>query len=194
MATTASDTKVLTGKVRLGYVHLFEAFSNQEGQEPKFSVMIIIPKSDTATLKKIKRAQKAAAEAGKATKFNGKIPANLKTTLKDGDEDADLEKNPELEGHYYMTISSKTRPGVVDKDLDDIIDSSEVYSGCYARVSMNCFAYNTSGNRGVTFGLNHVQKIADGDYLGGRTRATDDFDKWEDEDDDWDEDDDLDLL
>ena len=87
----------------------------------------------------------------------------------------------------YMSVSSKTKPGIVDKDVDPILDSTEVYSGCFARVSINAFAYNKQGNRGISFGLNHVQKLADGDYLGGRSKAEDDFDPIEDEDEDGDD-------
>lgn len=183
MASTPSNTKVVTGKVRLSYVHLFEPYSNDPDQPEKYSCVILIPKSDKTTLSKIKKAQEAAAEAGKHTKFNGKVPGNLKTTLHDGDEEADLDRNPEMAGHFYMSVSSKTQPGIVDKDVNPILDSTEVYSGCYARVSINCFAYNTQGNRGVSFGLNHVQKLADGDYLGGRSKAEDDFDAYEDDED-----------
>jgi hypothetical protein len=82
---------------------------------------------------------------------------------------------------YFINCSSKTKPGVVDKDLNEILDPEEVYSGCYARVSVNFFPYNTNGNKGVGCGLNNLQKIADGDYLGGRTRAEDDFEAWGDE-------------
>lgn len=173
--TTQNTTKVVTGKVRLSYVHVFEPFSNNDDQDKKYSTVILIPKSDTKTIAALKAAQAAAAEAGKAKTFNGKIPANLKTTLHDGDEEGDLEKNPEYEGHMFMTVSSKTKPGIVDKDVNPILDSTEVYSGCYARVSINAFAYNTQGNRGISFGLNHVQKLDDGDYLGGRSKAEDDF-------------------
>lgn len=175
-----ASTKVVTDKVRLSYVHVWEPWANAEGQEAKYSVCILIPKSDTTTLGKIKAAQDAAAENGKA-KFGGKVPANLKTTLKDGDVDADLERNPEMAGCYYMTVSAKTKPGIVDRNVDPILEQSEVYSGCYARVSMNAFAYNTSGNKGVSFGLNHIMKVADGDPLGGRTRAQDDFEPLDDD-------------
>lgn len=173
---TQNTTKVVTGKVRLSYVHLFEAYSNNPDQEAKYSCVILIPKSDKVTLKKLQEATDAAAEAGKTTKFNGKVPTNLKTTLHDGDEDGDLERNPEYEGHMFMSVNSKTKPGIVDSDVNPIMDSTEVYSGCFARVSINAFAYNTQGNRGISFGLNHVQKISDGDYLGGRSKAEDDFD------------------
>jgi hypothetical protein len=173
-ASTPSATKVVTGRVRLSYVHVFEPWAAKPDQEAKYSCVLMIPKSDKATLAKIRAAIDAAAEAGKA-KFGGKVPPNLKTTLHDADEEADLENNPEFAGHYTMSVSSKTRPGIVDADVNPILDSTEVYSGCFARVSINAFAYSNSGNKGVSFGLNHIQKIADGDFLGGRSRAEDDF-------------------
>lgn len=176
---TQNANRVVTGEVRLSYVHLFEPFANDPDQQPKYSCVIVIPKSDKATLRAIRAAQKEAAEAGKS-KFGGKVPNNLKTTLHDGDEEADLERNPEYEGCYYMSISSKTQPGIVDRSKMPIMDASEVYSGCYARVAMGAFAYNTSGNRGVSFGLNHVQKLRDGEPLGGITRAEDEFDDLDD--------------
>ena len=179
MAKSASKVQVVTGKVRLSYVHVFEPFANDEDDEKKYSCVVLIPKSDKATLKRLDDAIQAAAEAGKHSKFDGKIPANLTTTLHDGDEEADLEKNPEYEGHMYMSVSSKTKPGVVDQNVQPILDSSEVYSGCYARVQVGAFAYNYKGKKGVSFGLNHVQKVADGEFLGGRSRAEDVFDEVE---------------
>jgi hypothetical protein len=173
---TANPTKVVTGKVRLSYCHLFEPYSSFDGQPLKYSTVILVPKTDTVTINKIKAAQQAALEIGKSTKFNGSIPKNWKNTFRDGDEEADLEKNPEYEGHYFMTISNSTRPGIVDQSVQPIIDQSEVYSGCYARVSMNAFPFSASGNKGVSFGLNHVQKLADGEPFGSITKAEDDFD------------------
>ena len=185
MATGANATKVVTGEVRLGYVHLFEPYSmNGDTDKAKYSCVILIPKSDRTTLAKLEKARQAAAEAGKQSKFNGKIPANLHSTLRDGDEEGDLEKNPEYEGHMFMSVSSVGKPGVVDRALNPIMDSSEVYSGCYARVSLNAFPYNYMGKKGISFGLNHVQKLRDGEFLGGRTRAEDDFDALDDEDED----------
>lgn len=175
MATTASATKVVTGKVRLSYVHVFEPYSQDSDDEGKYSTVILIPKRDKATLGKIEAAIKAATEQGKNTKFDGKVPNNLQITLHDGDEEGDLERNPEYEGHMFMSVSSKTKPGIVDSDVNPIMDSTEVYSGCYARVSINAFPFNYKGKKGISFGLNHIQKLADGDYLGGRSRAEDDF-------------------
>jgi hypothetical protein len=170
-----SATRVVTGKVRLSYVHIFEPYTNDPEKEARYSVTILIPKSDKATMKKILDAEAAAKEEGKASKFGGKIPSNLSSIIHDGDEEADLDRNPEYAGHMYMAMSSKQRPGVVDVDLNPILDSTQVYSGCYARVSINAFAYNTAGKKGVSFGLNNVQFLEDGEPLGGRTRAEDDF-------------------
>lgn len=176
MASSPQPTKVVTGRVRLSYAHLFEPYAQNPTQEAKFSTVILIPKTDTATIAKLRAAQQAALENGKVSKFGGKIPANWGDTIHDGDVEGDLERNPEYAGHLYMSVGAKTRPGIVDQDLQSILDSTEVYSGCYARVSINAFPYNTQGNKGVSFGLNHVQKVADGEPLGGRSRATDDFD------------------
>lgn len=175
MPAQKSPTRVVTGKVRLSYCHLFEPYSNDPEKEARYSVTILIPKSDKATLKKLNDAIEAAKEEGKTKTFGGKIPGNLKLTLHDGDEEADLERNPEYAGHMYMAMSSKQRPGVVDQDLNPILDSTQVYSGCYARVSINAFPYSNSGNKGISFGLNNVQFLEDGEPLGGRTRAEDDF-------------------
>jgi hypothetical protein len=171
---TASETKVVTGPVRLSYVHLFEAWANDDSQELRFSVTLLIPKSDKRTLAAIEKARQAAITA----KWGAKPPKALKNTLHDGDDEDkfDHEKNPECAGHMVMACASKTRPGVVDRQLQPIIDSTEVYSGCYARVSINAFAYeHPQGGKGTSFGLNHVMKWEDGDFLGGRSRAEDDF-------------------
>lgn len=178
-----TDTKVVTGKVRLSYVHVFEPYSSNEDQPAKYSVTLLIPKSDKATIAKLRKAQNAALENGVAGVFKGRKPANWHDTIHDGDTEADLEKNPEAAGCWTIAVSSKTKPGVVDRNLQPILDSTEVYSGCYARVSLNAYPYSNSGNKGVSFGLNHVQKLADGDFLGGRSRAEDDFDQLDDEDD-----------
>lgn len=179
-ANGAKTTKVITGEVRFSYVHLLEAYSSFDGQDPKFSATLLIPKSDKKTLAAIKKAQEAAKEAGKA-KFNGKIPAKLKTTLRDGDTDesVDPDENPEYAGNYFIRVSSKTKPGIVDADVNPIMDAGEIYSGMYGRASINFFAYNTAGNRGISAGLNNIQKTRDGAFLGGRSSADDDFSEWD---------------
>lgn len=184
MATaTPATTKVVTGEVRLSYAHLFEPWSSDpEKQAPKYGCVLLIPKADKKTLRSIEAARAEAERAGKAKFGAAWGKKELKFTLRDGDEEADLESNPEYEGHMFMNVSSNTRPGIVDRQVQPILDSTEVYSGCYARVSINAFPYSAQGNHGVSFGLNHVQKLRDGDFLGGRSRAEDDFDALDDED------------
>ena len=174
-------TKVVTGKVRFSFVNVFEAKAYGENTEPKYSVMLLIPKTDTVTVDKIRKAIAAAAEKGKSTKFGGKIPPVLKNTLKDADNDTNLDGEkfvdiwPETAGHYILNVSSKQKPQVVDADLQPIIDSTEFYSGCYGRASINFFAYNNNGNKGISAGLNNLQKLEDGDPLGSVTTAEQDF-------------------
>lgn len=178
------DTRVITGKVRLSYCNIFEAKKAPGADREKFSVVLLIPKSDKLTLKNLRQAQKNALANGESGVFKGKIPKEWKDTIHDGDEDADLERNPEYEGHWYVSVSAITKPGIVDAHRDPITDSTEVYSGCYARVSLNAFPFSTQGNKGVSFGLNNLQKMGEGEPLGGRSRAEDDFDELDDEDDD----------
>lgn len=177
------ETKVVTGVCRLSYVHVFEPFSNDEDKDKRYSVMLLIPKTDKATLKKLRRAEKVALENGRTTKFKGKVPANPNSIIHDCDEEDDLEEYPEREGHFRMNVSADTKPGVVDRSVQPILDSTEVYSGCYAKASINAFPYNTKGKKGVSFGLNHLMKVADGEPLGGRSRAEDDFDPMDEDDD-----------
>lgn len=174
-------TKVVTGEVRFSYLHVFEPHAVDENQEKKYSVSLLIPKSDTTTLNKIKKAVEAAKIAGKS-QWGGKIPPNLKMPLRDGDTDRPDQE--EYKGHYFVNANSTFKPGVVDAQLNEIIDSTELYSGCYGRASVNFYPYNVSGNRGIACGLNNIQKLRDGETLGGRSRAEDDFDVVEVEDED----------
>lgn len=170
-------TRVVTGKVRLSFPHLFEAKQiNGEG-DPKYSVMLLIPKADKETIADLRAAEAEAAENGKTTKFKGK-EVNADSIIKDGDEDGSAEDYPERAGCLYMTVSSSQqyRPGVVDRAVQDITDQSEVYSGVYAKVSMTAFPYTYGSNkRGVSFGLNNVQVLGGGDSLGGGKRAREEF-------------------
>lgn len=168
-----ADTKVKTGKVRFSYAHVFEPTSMQEGQDKKYSVSILIPKTDTATITRIKAAIEEAKELGKG-KWNNVIPKNLKTPLRDGDEER--EGDEAYAGHFFIGANSTMKPGIVDKDRQPIISADEFYSGCFGRASINFYAYNASGSKGIAAGLNNLQKLEDGARLsGGGASAADDF-------------------
>lgn len=173
-----SDTKVII-PCRLSYAHLFEPDSIN-GSEPKYSVSCIIDKGDTETIAKIRKAVETAKEEGKG-KWGGKIPANLKTPLRDGD--VDRSEDEAYSGSYFLNANSRQAPQVVDRKVQPILDQSEVYSGCYGRVSVTFYAYNSNGNKGVAAGLGNVQKLRDGEPLGSRVSAADEFDAVETEDD-----------
>lgn len=122
-------TKVVTDKVRFSYVHVFEPTSMEESTDKKYSVSIIISKKNKTLIEKIKKAVAAAAELGKTKKFGGKIPTvNFKNPLRDGD--IDRSEDTAFEDSYFITASSKTKPGLVDKDLNPVMDQGEIYSGC----------------------------------------------------------------
>jgi hypothetical protein len=165
-------TKVVTGKVRFSYLHVWEPAAVEEGSQKKYSVSLIIPKSDTDTVVRIKNAIQSALEAGKA-KFGGKIPASLKLPLRDGDiERAD---DDAYLNSWFLNANSSKQPGIVDQNVQPILRQDELYSGCYGRASVNFFAFNTNGNKGIACGLNNIQKLSDGELLGGRTTAEFDF-------------------
>ena len=177
-------TKVITGKnTRWSYANVWDPKSINGGA-PKYSVSLIIPKSDTATIEKIKAAIKAAYEEGESKlKGNGKaVPPleALKTPLRDGD----LERPDDEAYHdsYFINANSSSAPGIVDANCQPILDRSEVYSGVYGRASINLYAFNSNGNKGIACGLNNLQKIRDGEPLGSKSSAEDDF-ATEDEDD-----------
>jgi len=172
MANQINTTKVVTGVVRLSYANVWEPASINGGT-PKYSVSLIIPKDDEKTLSAINAAIDSAIKEG-APKFGGKIPnrAALKLPLRDGDTERDDEA---YKGSYFVNANSTTAPQIVDRTVQPILDRAEVYSGCYARVSINFYAFNTNGNRGVACGLGNIQKVKDGDPLGGKSSAAADF-------------------
>lgn len=180
-----TDTQVVTGTARLSFLNVFQPRAAAEGQDPKYSCCILIPKSDKKTVAAIKAACEAA-RVNSASIFGGKVPDKLKLPIHDGDGEMPNggEYGPECKGHYVMNASSKSKPGIVDRNVQPILDSTELYSGCYGRVDVNFYAYNVNGNRGIACGLNNIQKVKDGEPLGGRARAEDVFGAVEDEEDD----------
>lgn len=137
---TAQSTKVVTDKVRFSYVNIFRSRAFQEGQTAKYSICLLIPKEDKATVKKIRAAIEAAIQDGISSKWGGKKPGNLKLPLRDGDEER-ADEAPEYEGMYFLNANSTQKPGIVDKDLNEILDPDEVYSGCWGRASINFYAF-----------------------------------------------------
>ena len=167
MAKFINPTKVITGvNTRWSYVNAWEPKSINGGA-PKYSVSLIIPKSDTKTIEKIQAAIQAAYDEGQdKLKGNGKsVPALsvLKTPLRDGD--AERPDDEAYADSYFINANSGTAPGIVDADRQPILDRSEVYSGVYGRASINFYAFNSNGNKGIACGLNTLQKIKDGELL-----------------------------
>ena len=171
-------TKVITGKVRASFVHVFEPQS-VNGSDPKYSCSLIIPKSDTETIGKIREAIEEAKQSGVA-KWGGKVPANLKLPLRDGD--IDRPDDPAYEDSYFINATSQEKPGIVDRRRVPITDPLAIYSGCYIRASINFYPFNANGNRGVAAGLANIQFWCDGEPLNGRVRAEDEFDELDAED------------
>lgn len=177
MSNTVNATKVIV-PCRFSYLHCWEPDS-VNGGDPKYSVSAIIPKSDTKTINAIKAAVEQA-KKDSVSKWGGKIPANLKLPLRDGDID-----RPDDEAYansYFFNANSRQAPQVVDARVQPILDQSEVYSGCYGKISVTFYGYNSNGNRGIAAGLGNIQKLRDGESLGGRSSASDDFQTEEDED------------
>lgn len=180
------STKVITGKVRFSFCRIFEPQEPQGGGEPKYSVTLLIPKGDTATLGKIKAAQAEARE--NFCKRNGPnaLPAKPNHTLHDGDgmRDSGEPYGEECKGCYVITVSSKQKPVIVDAMRNPVVDPGEVYSGCYGRAAINFYGYNSNGKKGISAGLLSIQKLHDGEPFGTVGSADDFDDGYTDGDDD----------
>ena len=173
-------TKVII-PCRISYPHIFEPTS-VNGSDLKYGASLIVSKNDAKTIAAI---QKALEQAKKDSvgKWGGKVPPNLKTPLRDGDTD-----RPDDEayvGCYFLNANSRQAPQVVDRKVQPILDQSEVYSGCYCNVSVTFYGYNSNGNRGIAAGLGNIQFVKDGEALGGRTKAADEFTAVGDDEDDF---------
>jgi len=181
-----NSTKVVTGKVRFCFCHVFEpsAMEGQPEESAKYSICVIIPKDDEKTIAKITKAVEMAKAVGKAkiADKNGKIPSTTKLPLRDGDEERS--DDPAFENAYFLNATSNRKPTIVDRNLDPIMDQNEFYSGCYGRISLNLFAFNASGNKGIAAGLQNIQKLEDGEMLAGGSTAEEDFggdNSWDDD-------------
>lgn len=169
---SSNKVKVVTGKVRFSYANVFVPKPGMNGGDPKYSVSILIPKSDKEGVAKLQKAFEEC-KANNAGYFGGSVPKVLKGGLRDGD----LER-PDDEAYknsYFLNANSANKPGLVDADMNSIIDPSEFYSGCFGRASVTFYAYNAQGSKGIACGLNNLQKLEDGEPLGGATSAAADF-------------------
>ena len=166
---------------RISFANIWEPKAINGGDE-KYSVSCLIPKSDKKTIARIQKAVEAAKEDGKTRKWSGKIPPNLKLPLRDGDIDRPDDEN--YEDCYFLNASSKDAPQVVDRKVNPVLDPMMVYSGCYCNVSVNFYAFNANGNRGVAAGLGNIQFVRDGERLSGKASADADFDALEDDGED----------
>ena len=168
---------ITTGKVRASYMHIFQPRVPDNGGEPKYSVTLLIPKTDTATINSIYAEIEKAKQEGAQKAFNGSIPPQCRIPLYDGDgyRPSGDPFGEECRGCMVITASAKQQPVVVGLDMQNILNPADVYSGCYIRANINFFAYNSNGNKGIGCGLNAVQKIGDGEPLGGRISAEEAF-------------------
>lgn len=165
---------------RISFANIWEPKAINDGEE-KYSVSCIIPKSDEVTIAKIQQAIEAAKEDGKTRRWGGKIPPNLKLPLRDGD--IDRPDDDSYADAMFINATSKDAPQIVDRKKQTITDPMMVYSGCYCNVSVNFYAFNANGNRGVAAGLGNVQFVKDGDRLSGKASADADFDELDDDED-----------
>ena len=171
MANTNNATKVVV-PCRISFANIWEPKSIN-GSDEKYSVSLLIPKEDKATLTKIHKAIEAAKEAAKSKKWNGKIPANLKLPIHDGDIDRPDDEN--YAGHFFFNATSKNAPQIVDRKVQPIIDPMECGSGDYCNVSVNFYGFAASGNKGVAAGLQNIQLVRHGERLAGKPSASSDF-------------------
>jgi hypothetical protein len=178
-------SKVVTGKselVQFSYCNLFKSRAFSDDQKAKYSMCVLVPKKYTKTLQKLQAGIDDAIRDGQEKfHWSDKQVKALRLPVRDGDEEK-ADEHPEYAGMYFFNASSDTKPDVVDADMVEVIDSDEVYSGCWGRVSVTFYPYDNHGNRGIGAGLNNVQKIKDGERLGG-TRASAESDFGGDDDD-----------
>jgi len=177
MAKNECPTKIVV-PCRISFANIWEAKSIN-GSDPKYSVSCLIPKSDKKTLAKINAAIEAAKEEAKGKKWGGKIPANLKLPLRDGDIERPDDEN--YANCMFLNANSSDKPGIVDRQVNPILDPMQVYSGCYCNVSLSLYGFNSNGNRGVACGLGNIQWLKDGERLSGKADAASDFDAVEDD-------------
>lgn len=177
-----TNTRVVTGEVRFSFVNLLKPRAAQQGGEEKYSVTILLPKSDIATKQRLDAAIEAAKQLGQSKVWNGVIPPMLAIPIHDGDGVKPSDGMPfgdECKGHWVFSASTKVDqpPKIVDANLNPIMDPTEVYSGMYGRIAVNFAPYANAGKKGIGCYIStNVQKTRDGEPLGSSApAASDDF-------------------
>lgn len=167
----SNKVKIVTSKVRFSYANVFVPKAGMDGGTPKYSVSILIPKSDKEGVAKLQKAFEEC-KTSNAAFFGGSVPKLLKGGLRDGD----MEKEDEAyAGHYFINANSAQKPDIVDANRETLFDQTDFYSGCYGRASITFYPYNAAGSKGIACGLNNLQKLEDGEKLGGVSSAAADF-------------------
>ena len=181
--SSRNGTKVITGEVRFSYLHVFEPYAAEVGQKAKYSVSLLIPKTEKQTIALIQEAVAEATDQGQMSKWGGKVPKNLKLPLRDGDAEKDTDEHPEYKGMFFINASSDRQPGLVDSHKQEIFSADDLKSGDWGLASVNFYPFSVSGNNGIACGLNNLMKKRDGESLGG-TPASAESDFAEEFDDD----------
>ena len=172
-----NETTAVVQNVRLSYVNVFKPYSNSPEQAPKYSSTILLPKSDLVSKQNLDAAIQAAVQKGLNEKWNGVMPPVVANPIHDGDgvKQDGTPFGDECKGCWVFTASSNAdrQPQIVDRNVQPILDQSQIYSGVYANVAINVFPYIHTGKKGVGFGLTHIQKVRDGEVLGGAPVSAD---------------------
>ena len=172
-----NETTAVVQNVRLSYVNVFKPYSNNPDLPAKYSTTILLPKSDLNSKQRLDAAIQAAAQKGLNEKWNGVMPPVVANPIHDGDgvKQDGTPFGDECKGCWVFTASANAdrQPQIVDQNVQPILNQSEIYSGVYANVAINVFPYLHTGKKGVGFGLTHIQKVRDGEVLGGAPVSAD---------------------
>jgi hypothetical protein len=168
-----------TPAVRVSYPTLFTPRAFQPGNDPKYGIVLMFDKSNAEHMAFMKLlhqdCQAALAEKWPKEEERPRVAlvGETRSPIKDGDKTVNnngiplCEKNPEYAGQFIVRANTASRPAIVDRNMQEILDSNELYGGCFCKVNLNAYTFDMSANKGVTFGLNGVQKWSDGESFGG---------------------------
>lgn len=170
---TSRKRKIVTPPFRVSFPCVFEK-RGFEGSEPKFSITAVFDVNSFGSKERNAfKAMQVIAEAAAQEKFHASYKSKgLRGPFRDGAEKEHLEGfGP---GLIFCTLSTKMRPGLINREMQPILEEEEFYAGCYARATITAYAYSNV-SKGVAFGLHNVQKLGEGENLTGRSAPEDDF-------------------